>query len=120
MTSSNKDLDFAKFPEIRLSKDLERDFSLAIDIDRKFEIRHPDRHYWVRRASQAELKVQALTYKLPRLSDPDLRWYFAVYRYRAGIRMRVPFTPHKSFSTNVSEQNAHWVFNLVSRGRHQS
>jgi hypothetical protein len=70
----------------------------------------PTRNHWVRRMHLGEMPIEA-----PVLSTPNGRWFTAVRQIGPGLRVRAFFEQDKHFDTDLTEAQAQWVFNHVSR-----
>jgi len=94
-----------------------RDLEQAMDLDRDFFARHPQRRYRLRLMQEAEREQQARVsgkYIAPR---PDIIDVIAVEQVRPGVRVRSHFSTRAGFDPDLPEEACRRIFFAVTPRR---
>lgn len=81
------------------------------DGDRRFFERHPERNYRLRASGKAEVEILKVTEGAERIKlVPGARYYTVVKQVVPGSRIRRFIPNWNGAETDVSEQEAEWLF----------
>jgi hypothetical protein len=102
-------------PGVTLTRQGRRRLGRLMD-DRRFFERHPNRTHRVRLASRVEVETQALLKGVDLTPAPGSSYYVAVRQEVPGLRLRLLFATDAGNETDVSEEEARFVFEWFSGG----